>query len=267
MQRFALWTACAWIFAGAANAEPPLPTPRPSGIDVSSLDERVRAQDDFYQHVNGKRLADTEIPADRSSYGTFDEIHDRVLEQLRAIVEDLQHAASPADPDQQKIADLYSSFMDEGALEATGLAPLEAELAGIAALEHKAQLPALIAHLNQIGAAAPYSPQVHQDARDPTKYVFDLGQDGLGMPDRDYYLANDPKLRQIRAQYRRHVQRMLALAGDASAAADAKAVVALETVLARGQWTPRWRSSRRSRRATTGKPTWPLPASRARPTT
>jgi putative endopeptidase len=238
MKRFTRWVACVGILAGCANAEPPLPVPRPSGIDVSSFDERVRAQDDFYQHVNGKWLASAEIPADKSSYGTFDELHDRVLEQLRTIVEDLQHAAGPTDPEQQKIADLYSSFMDEGALEAAGLAPLAAEFAGIAALKHKAQFPALIAHLNQIGASAPYSPQVHQDARDPTRYVFDLGQDGLGMPDRDYYLDNDPKLMQIRAQYRRHVERMLALAGDASAAADAKAVVALETVLARGQWTP-----------------------------
>ena len=83
----------------------------------------------------------------------------------------------------------------------------------------------------------PYTPQVHQDARDSTKYVFDLGQDGLGMPDRDYYLQNDAKLKRVREQYQKHVENMLALAGGNNAANDARDIVALETALATLQWS------------------------------
>jgi putative endopeptidase len=100
-----------------------------------------------------------------------------------------------------------------------------------------AQIPSLIAHFNRIGVDAPYTPRVHQDARDSTKYVFDLAQDGIGMPDRDYYLQDDTRLKQVREQYQKHVGKMLALAGDNNAANDAKDILALETALATLQWT------------------------------
>ena len=127
--------------------------------------------------------------------------------------------------------------MDEAALESTGLGPLDAEFAKIDRVKDKKEIPSLIAHFNQIGVPAPYTPQVHQDANDSTKYVFDLGQDGLGMPDRDYYLLNDAKLKQMRTQYGEHVEKMLTLAGDKAAAKDAEDIVALETELAKLQWT------------------------------
>ena len=107
----------------------------------------------------------------------------------------------------------------------------------IAALKSEAQIASLIAHFNQIGVGAPYSPEVPRDARDSTEYVFDLSQDGLGMPDRDYYLQNNAKLDRIPAQFGRHVEKLLALAAVESAASSAKTVVALETELATVQWT------------------------------
>ena len=131
-------------------------------------------------------------------------------------------SADPADPDQQKIADLYASFMDEAALERLGLKPLEAEFARVDALKSKQQIAALIAHFNEIGVPAPYTPQVHQDAKDSTKYVFDLSQDGLGMPDRDYYLLDDEQLKHDAQPVRPHVQKMLQLAGDGKAARHAQ---------------------------------------------
>ena len=128
--------------------------------------------------------------------------------------------------------------MDESRVEASGSRPIEAELARIDALKDKKEIPALMGHLNQIGVDAPYTPQVHQDNREPTKYIVDLGQSGLGLPDRDYYLLdNDAKLKALRGEYSKHVAKMLALAGDASAAADAKDILALETALAKVQWT------------------------------
>ena len=208
-----------------------------SGIELQFVDGSVRVQDDFYRHVNGKWLATTPIPADKSSYDPWDKLEEESLIQLRGIIENLQRSAETQDADQRKIADLYTSFMDEAALENLGLKPLQTELARIDALTSKKQIPALIAHFNQIGATAPYTTQVHQDAKDATKYVFDLGQDGLGLPDRDYYLLNDDKLKQARNNYRKHVEKFLSLTGDEHAATSAKDIVALETRLARVQWT------------------------------
>ncbi len=242
---------CAVVGAGALaghgwSAEPALadaaPTALGSGIDLQFFDNSVRAQDDFYRHVNGTWLNSTEIPADKGRYGSFDKLSDDSLEQLRTVVERLTQSADAADPDQRKLVELYASFMDEAALEKLDLRPLASEFARIAALKRRSQIPGLIAHFSLLGVGAPYRPQVHQDARDATKYVFDLHQGGLGMPDRDYYLENDDRLQQIRAKYLQHVETMLRLAGDSAAAEPAAAqeahdIVALETALAKVQWT------------------------------
>jgi putative endopeptidase len=208
-----------------------------SGIDLQFVDGGVRAQDDFYRHVNGVWLDNTEIPADKGRYGSFEQLADDSLERLRGLVEPLQHSLDAADPDQRKILDLYASFMDEAELERLNLKPLAGEFARIAALKRKAQIPALIAHLNRLGVGAPYHPQVHQDAKDATRYVFDLAQGGLGMPDRDYYLGSEDRLQQVRASYRQHIEAMLRLAGDGEAAHEAGEILALETALAQAQWS------------------------------
>jgi len=208
-----------------------------SGIAVQYFDPAARPQDDFYKHINGKWLADTEIPPDKGSYGTFMMLRDEAEAKLHTIIDDLQKSVDASDPDQQKIADLYASFMDERALDGLGIKPLAGEFAKIDALKDKKEIAGLIAHLNEISVTAPFSPAVHQDARDSTKYVFDLEQDGLGMPDRDYYLADDDKMKQARAHYAEHVQKMLELAGDKAATANARDIVALETQLAKIQWT------------------------------
>jgi len=214
------------------------PAPLASGIDTGGMDKGVGPQDDFYRYVNGRWLDQTEIPADKAVYGSFTKIDDDTQAQLRGLVEDASKVQKHTDPDEQKIADLYNSFMDESRVEASGSRPIEAELARIDALKDKKEIPALMGHLNQIGVDAPYTPQVHQDNREPTKYIVDLGQSGLGLPDRDYYLLdNDAKLKALRGEYSKHVAKMLALAGDASAAADAKDILALETALAKVQWT------------------------------
>ncbi|HZR34746.1 MAG TPA: M13-type metalloendopeptidase [Nevskia sp.] len=245
MKKLILGAACACAVA-ACGKQAPAPAPAAaapatpalvSGIDMQNVDDSVRPQDDFYKHVNGKWLANTQIPADKGRYGSFDQLADAALENLRGIVEGLQKSADPKDPDQQKIADLYADFMDEPALEQAGLKPLEPEFARIDALKDRKQLASLIAHFNQIGVSAPYSPSVHQDAKDSTKYVVDLGQDGLGMPDRDYYLLNDDKMKTARTQYADHLLKMLNLAGDKAAAKDARDILALETELAKIQWT------------------------------
>ena len=160
-----------------------------SGIAVEYIDPAVRAQDDLFQHLNGKWLAETVIPADKSSWGSFAKLADDTQTQLRGIVEGAaaDKARAPGS-NAQKIGDFYNSFMDEARLESLGLAPLNAELAKIAALQDKKELPAVIAHFSKLGVTSPYDFGIHQDAKDSTKYVADIVQSGLGLPDRDYYL-------------------------------------------------------------------------------
>jgi predicted metalloendopeptidase len=229
-----------WLFAllgAGVTAVGAAATAAQSGIDRQELDAAVRPQDDFYQYVNGRWLAATAIPPDRASYGPFEALQEQSLTEVRGIAESLQSAADPADPDQRKIADLYASFMDEAALERLGLKPLQDEFHRVDAVKSKAEVAALIAHFNRIDVAAPFTPYVHQDARDSSHYVFDLGQDGLGLPDRDYYLQNTAKFKQIRTAYQQHITRVLTLAGDRDSAAHARQIFALETSLARVQWT------------------------------
>jgi predicted metalloendopeptidase len=239
MNRWVIGAFFACLLAGCgADKAPQAATPtRPSGLDLQFFDDSVRPQDDLYQHVNGKWLASYQIPPDKSSYDQFSRINDEVEEQLRSLLDGLQQSVDPADADQRKIADLYASFMDEAALEPLGSKPLADAFARIDALKSWHQVPALIAHLNEIGVAAPYTPQVHQDAKDVTQYVFDLGQDGLGMPDRDYYLLDDTRLKEVRGKYQAHVEKMLGLLGDKDAAQAAADILGLETSLAKVQWT------------------------------
>ena len=199
---------------------------------------KVRPQDDLSGYVNGKWFATTEIPPDKAAYSAGSKIYDDTQLQLRGIVEKESAQAHPKPGAPQRIGDFYASFMDEARLEQLGVKPLQGELANIAALKDKKELPALMARLGKIGVGAPFDIGVHQDDKDSTKYVVDIGQGGLGLPDRDYYLKDDDKkLAETRAKYQQHVEKMLALAGDKNAAANAKAIVAFETELARVQWT------------------------------
>ncbi|MES2130460.1 MAG: M13-type metalloendopeptidase [Pseudomonadota bacterium] len=233
MKRFLLSTLTLSLLACAAGAG------ELSGIDTEYIDPAVRVQDDFYLHLNGKWMATTEIPADRPSWGTFAKLRDDVTPQIRALIEaDQKDPGARHGSEAQKIGDLYASFMDEKSLEALGYKPLTGELHRIHAVQDKKALPVLIAHLAQIGVHTPYSVSVSQDARESTKYAAHIGQAGLGLPDRDYYLkTDDTKLDAVRAKYVQHIEKTLAMTGLRDAAQQAKAVVALETALAQIQWT------------------------------
>lgn len=209
-----------------------------SGINQKNFDNNVRIQDNFYLHVNGTWVKEAAIPSDRAFWGAFDELYEATLPQLRGIIEEA--AADPQrtpDSDAQKIGDLYASFMDQTKLDALGLKPLAGEFALVDGLKDKSGIPALMAHFAQVGVNVPFSPGVHLDNKDSTKYVVDFGQGGLGLPDRDYYLKkNDPKLHEARVKYEQHIVKMLAIGGDKDAAKKAKDIVALETALAKVQW-------------------------------
>jgi predicted metalloendopeptidase len=205
-----------------------------SGLDLSSIDPSVRPQDDLWRFANGKWLARTEIPADRPGWGTFAALRDTTRGQLRTLLEGID---ASADGERRKLADFYASFMDEKAVEAAGLAALEPVYERIEALDDKADLPALFAHLTRLRVRTPWEIYVAPDERAPTRYVAHLAQGRLGLPDRDYYLRDDLHFQKIRDAYRAHIVMLLIRGGDIATLADADGVVALETALARLQWT------------------------------
>ncbi len=247
MKRHLLSTLTLAMMAAFANAADPssaTPPMKPagapiSGIDTQYIDTSVRAQDDFFTHLNGKWLKATEIPSDKASWGTFMKLRDDTTPQIKTIIEAAQ-ADKTAKPgsETQKIGDLYASYMDEARREALGTKPLSNELQKIRSLKDKKGLPNLVAHLSKIGVATPYGIYVSQDMRKSSEHAVYISQSGLGMPDRDYYLKqDDAKLAEVRAKYLKHVEQTLALAGEKNAAEQAKDIVAFETELAKVQWT------------------------------
>ena len=179
MNRLLTGIACIMLMTAAAAAADAVN----SGIDLQYVDNSVRPQDDLYRYVNGKWLDSATIPADRARYGAIDQLRDQTLDRLRAILDGLQTALNAGDADQPKLANLYASFMDEKRADKLKLKPLKPEFERIDRLQSRNDIPALVAHLNRIGITVPYTPFVHLDARDSTRYVFDIAQDGLGMPE------------------------------------------------------------------------------------
>jgi predicted metalloendopeptidase len=220
-----------WVGAGAQEA-------RQSGLDRTAFDAAVRPQDDLFHHVNGGWLRRTEIPADRPIYGTFIELSDRAENDLHAIIQ-----AAAAEPNKapgsaaQLIGDLYASFMDEAALARLGEAPLRPRLAEIDAVKTTGELAALLGRLSMVGVPGPVDVFLEADAGNPDVTAAYLSQAGTALPDRDYYLSNDPRLTDIRDLYRAYLQRVFSLAGRANPAGDARLVMNVETSLARAQWT------------------------------
>ena len=239
LKRQLLAALAAVAASGVVAAGVPAAAGPTSGVDMSNADLATRAQDDFYQYVNGGWLKKAEIPADKARWGAFDELRESVLPQLRALI-DAANAAPDraAGSDQQKIGDLYASFMNQARRDTLGRAPLAAEFARIAAVQDKKQLPALMAYFNKVGVSSPLGLGVSQDGRDATRYAVIMAQGGLGLPDRDYYLKDDDvKLKEARIKYQALIEDSLAQGGEADAAATARDILALETALAKVQWT------------------------------
>jgi endothelin-converting enzyme/putative endopeptidase len=212
--------------------------PLTSGIEMANMDSSVRPQDDFFRYVNGTWLDTTEIPADRTNTGVFMDLRDKAREDVKAIIEDV---ASQTDlepgSDEQKVADLYNSFMDTEKLNQLGMSPLEEELARIDAIADKDELSAYFARSGIIGAGGPFILYIWVDAKDSTRYVSYMWQSGLGLPDRDYYFKEDDHSVELRDAYVLHIEKMFELAGFDDPAESAARMMALETKLAEHHWT------------------------------
>jgi putative endopeptidase len=205
-----------------------------SGIDLSTFDNTVRPQDDLYQHVNGAWLKATEIPDDRPLEGTFTALRDGSEIAVRDIIEEAAAKGAAASGIERKVGGLYSSFMDEAAVEAKGLDPIRQRLADVFATTSVADLVALAGRLFRADVGGLFYIYPAPDAGNPDRVLLYTGQGGLGLPDESYY--REEKFAPMVTAYEAHVKTMLELAGVADAGAAAGRVVALETKLAGHHW-------------------------------
>ncbi|MDY6947451.1 MAG: M13 family metallopeptidase, partial [Pseudomonadota bacterium] len=208
-----------------------------SGVNSQNLDEAVRPQDDFYRFVNGQWLTNTTIPPDRSNYGAFSLLEDGAERDLKAILEQAAAANAPVGSDAQKVGDLYASFLDETTIEARGLAPLAAELKRIDELKTKQDVARYIGYSQRISVPHPFAYYVTVDRKNSSQYTGVITQSGLGMPDRDYYLSGDERLKGIRDKYQVYVKDLLAAAGTPQPDSVATKIFAIESQLAKSHWT------------------------------
>ncbi|MHB8417769.1 MAG: M13 family metallopeptidase [Myxococcales bacterium] len=222
------------VAAPEAVAAPPAPPP--PDVDLSIIDKSVSPCDDFFAYACNGWLAKTEIPPDRPLWNrSFSEIDERNLALLRDyLTADAAGRGDPQDPYEDKLGDYWASCMDEAAVEKSGPGELRALLARADEVQDPASLARVLALLQGEGISALFGFGSGQDFRDATQVIGQLDQGGLGLPDRDYYLKDDPKSKEIRGLYLTHVAKMLELAGEAPerASADAGVVLKLETALA-----------------------------------
>ncbi len=219
----------------AAVVEAPKPSIGAFGIDTAAMDAAVKPGDDFYKYVNGTWLATFKMPADKARYGVFDKLRDKSEDDVHSILDELTKTAPTAGSVQEKVLNLYNSWMDEAALEARGTEALKGDLTAINAAANKADLVKLMGNIDYSGPIGMY---ISPDPADPTKYVVNVTQAGLGMPVRDYYLNKGEKYDAYRAAYKAYVTKIFELIGDATPAASADSVIALETKLATVHWAP-----------------------------
>lgn len=198
------------------------------------MDPAIRPQDDLFGHINGRWLDTTEIPADRSSWGGFVILADRAEEDVRALIEELAQSPSARGSNAQKIGDLYASFMDEERVEELGATPIRADLDRLSALDNLADLISFVGALEREGGSGFFGAFVNTDDKDSTRYVFNIVQGGLGLPDESYY--RDDKFAEIRTAYSAYLVKIFGLAGFPDPETAAARVVAIETRLAQGHW-------------------------------
>ncbi len=220
------------------------------GVDFESMDRGIHPGDDFWSYVNGRWARTAEIPADRGALSQVARLNDLAAAQVKTIIEEMIASRASLAGDEARVADYYAALMDQAAIDARGPAPLLAELAPVRAAATHSALAAEMGRLLRgwrptppVGRMPRYFPSlfplgVGQDDKDPERYVPGMGQGGLGMPNREYYLGTDEAAARTQQAYRAHLAKLLKLTGVPAAEADARAgaVYAFERGLAEAHW-------------------------------
>ena len=207
------------------------------GVDLTSIDKSVKPGDNFFRHVNGKWLKTAVIPPDRSQAGSFQDLQILSETRMRAIIDDLEK--KPRDQlndEEKKMRDFYDAFVDTDAREANGLKPIQKDLDYLNSLQTPADVARAMASV-PLATSSIYNIGIGVDDKNPNNYSLNLSQSGLGLPDRDYYLSDDKTLMETRAAYRQYLTDMMSLAGINDASARADRILALETEIAKVQWS------------------------------
>ncbi len=211
-----------------------------SGIDIKAMDTTADPCQNFYQFTNGKWLENNPIPAERSSWGAGSQVYENNLVILHQILDEVStDTAATKGSIRQKVGDFYRLGMDEAKIETEDLKPLEPEFQRIANIKDAAALVDTLAYFHTTNTFPAFAMFVEQDFKDSTRNIAWLYQGGLGLPDRDYYFSEDPKMTEIRKEYVLHIAKMLQFLGDSEqdAATKAKAIMDLETRLAKVSMT------------------------------
>lgn len=211
--------------------------PLVSGITKKNMDTLVKPGDNFQEFVNGKWMKNTKIPADKSSYGAFDMLYDQSQKDVKAIIEEASKGGFAEGSDQQKIGDFYASYMNRKERDAKGITPIQPELKAIDAIANYSDLAAFFGTANRTGLDVPFAISVTQDFKNPNVYTLMTWQGGLGLPEREYYLQNDPKMVDVRTKYVAHIENMFKLTGMPNPTESAAKIMALETTLAKNHMT------------------------------
>jgi putative endopeptidase len=244
-----LFVLVSLLCAGCMSPPPPPPPPPPApvavnppaigkwGVDLTAMDVSVKPGDGFFQYVNGNWLKTAEIPPDRSSTGSFQNLRIESEKRLKEIVATLE--AKPADqlsPEERKLRDLYDAFEDQTQIDSRGLAPAQDDLDTLAHLKTKADVARAMASARLMTESI-YNVGIGVDDKNPDAYAIDLSQSGLGMPNRDYYLKLDDKaLAATRDAYKKYLADMLTLAGYKNAEARAAKIYDVEAKIANVEW-------------------------------
>jgi putative endopeptidase len=219
---------------GTQPAAPTKPEIGTWGFDTKGMDTTAKPGDSFWQYANGTWVKETKIPEDKSNYGMFTALADRSDERTKQIIEG---AKATAGGDEQKIADLYASFMDEKAIEAKGLEPIKAKLEEIAKIKDTAGVVKRFAEAARQFDETPFRVTIQQDEKNPETHIAIMSQSGLGLPDRDMYDAKNKQFAPLREGYKKYLTALFTLAGMTDPAKRAAGVYALEEKIAATHWT------------------------------
>ncbi len=231
-----LLTLSAFLPAISAQAVDGEKQPLQSGIEQQHVSQTLKPGDDFYQYINEGWLKNTEIPGDQSNYGSFSVLDDEAKAAIRLLIEEAAAENAAEGTESQKVGDFFKSLTNVSQRNELGLAPLKPLLTQIEKVSNRKQLAQAMARLFRIGIAGPFAGYISPDAKQSDRYTVYVTQSGLTLPDRDYYLVDNPMFNKAREDLQIYIGDMLDLVGHANPTLAAKQIMRLETAIARAQW-------------------------------